>query len=410
MRTREWALVVFVLLTGWTAVALTAETEAETAADETLRVEQTRLEAGEDLSSRARRALFRARSRQDAGDFAAAVELMTRWLDGDPSRDHHLLRFNLAVSYLGLERPGAALINLERAVVLAPRYARAWLRLGEAAYELQKYKRAGEAFVQAYDLSPDHRPEILYYAGVSLLSGDEAARALDSLTRLIDTHPAAAEVDWYRALAAAAVAAGRPQRAVAYLDKLLVARPDDSAVWDLAYRFHAGQSDYETAATMLTIADYLATLDRDELVRLADLYAAIGVPLQAARYYERAFGGEAEPGPDGYRKWATAWLSAHEVDQARAVLKVALVTQPTRALWSLRGDLEYMAEDYAAALAAFRSGTELDPEFGRGHLMMGYCALELGEEDQARGFLQRAAAFPNQKATAEVLLLKLAGR
>ncbi len=404
MRNTWWAVILVMVVGGLMGSAEAAEPDAA------LLKEQALLDAGNDLSSRARRALFRARTRQDEGEFEDAAAVMSTWLAGDPAREHHLLRFNLAVSYFGLERPADALVSLEQAVTLAPRYARAWLRLGEAAYELKKYRQAGEAFVRAYDLSPDHRPEILYYAGVSLLSGDRAGQAFGSLARLIDNHPDTARLDWYQALLAAAGEASRPEHAAPYLDRLLAARPDDPDAWELAYRFHAGQTDYEQAAAHLTVADYLQDLSRDELIQLGDLYAAIGVPLQAAHYYELAFTAETEPGPDEYRKLATAWLSAHEPAAARTTLDTALAARATTRLWALKGDLEYMAEDYAAALAAFAHGIELDPDFGRGHLMMGYCAYELGREKEALCHLARAAEFPAQSTTARGLVDRLNAR
>lgn len=397
MRQVLWAALM-IAAAGWLAVPASASEP-----DPQLLAEQNRLESGNDLSSRARRALFRARDRQDEGANEEAATIITNWLAGDPGREHHLLRFNQAASYFSLDRPADALTSLEKAVDLSPRFARAWVRLGEAAYELEEYARAGEAFGQAYDLSPEHQPEILYYAGVSLLSGGQPGLALDQLARLIDHHAEVAGLDWYQALLAAAVDAAQPDRAVSYLDRLLLAEPDNPDAWVLAYRFHAGQTAYEAAAIHLTVADHLRALDRSELVQLGDLYAVIGVPLQAARYYERAYTADSEPKPAEYRKLASAWLAAHELTSARSTLQVALAARPTTVLWALQGDVEYVAQDFRAALTAFSKSTELDPDYGRGYLMMGYCALELGEEESARQHLSRAAEFPDQAAAAQGL-------
>jgi len=130
------------------------------------------------------------------------------------------------------------------------------------------------------------------------------------------------------------------------------------------------------------------------------LYAVIGVPLKAAAYYERAYSADTEPVPAEYKKLASAWLAAHEPEAARATLQTALAAHPTTVLWALQGDVEYIARDFTAALSAFSNSTELDPEFGRGYLMMGYCALELGETEAARRHLSRAAEFPDQAAAA----------
>ena len=52
-------------------------------------------------------------------------------------------------------------------------------------------------------------------------------------------------------------------------------------------------------------------------------------------------------------------------------------------------------------------GRALDPDFGRGWLMMGYCAVELGREDEARRHLERAAEFPEQATSARNLLSRV---
>jgi len=39
--------------------------------------------------------------------------------------------------------------------------------------------------------------------------------------------------------------------------------------------------------------------------------------------------------------------------------------------------------------------------------MMGYCAVELGRDNDARGHLERAAEFPEQAASARNLLSRI---
>ena len=405
---RPSGIVATLLLAAWLAggqgTAARAAPPDDTAA---LRAEQQALESGDGLSSRAQRVLFQAHTLQDDGNHGEAAAALEEWLAGDPGRDHHLLRFTLAVSQLALDRPADAAANLERAVALAPRYGRAWLRLGEADYATGNFARAGEAFAQAYDLSPGREPELLYYAGASLLAAGRAADATDTLARLVASHPDRPEFAWYQALIAAAVDADQPARAEKALADLIRAHPNDPAVWDLAYRFHAGQADYEQAAVHLAVAGRLRDLSRDELEQLGDLYAVIGVPLEAARAYERAFAAGAEPAPEAYRKLASAWLAAHESEAARATLDRALTARPTPKLWALKGDLEYRAGDYDAADAAYAAALALDDAFGRGHLMRGYCAYERDRRAEARAHLERAAEFPDQAWSARSLLARL---
>jgi tetratricopeptide (TPR) repeat protein len=375
---------------------------------EELRQEQAAIESGEGLSARAKKALFRARTKQDDAEFAGAAAVISEFMAGKPDREHPLLLFNLALSHFALDQDALAYDALKKAVALEPRYGRAWLRLGEACYELEKFAEAGDAFARAYDLTPEPAPEILYYAGVTQLMGQQAGRSLATLEKLLVEHRQDAELDWYQALISAAIQAGQPGRVNKFVDWMLNDNAANPAAWELSYQFAAGREDYRSAAASLTIVGYLRSLTLDELVQLGDLYAVISVPLQAARYYEQALtapGAAVETGRDAeFERLASAWLAAHEYDRARTTLKTALDQRETAELWSLLGDLEYMDENLEAALTAFGRATALDPEFGRGWLMMGYCATELGRSDEARPYLEKAAGFPDQASAARSLL------
>lgn len=405
---RAWWLVLWFVVGG---VSAAADPAPAPSTDPVLAEQQRGIEAGGDLGSAAARVLLQARGRQERGDHAGAVQVLGDWLDGHPDREHHLLLFTLAVSHAALERPEPALTALRRAVQLEPRFARAWLRLGETAYGAERYAEAAAAFVRGHELSPQKYPEILYYGGAAWLLADEPARALETLTGLLTDHPGQGPLDWYRALGSAALAAGQPARARPLLDRLLDERPADPAAWELVSRLAAAAEDYRRAAVCLTVAGYLRPLTRPELFQLGDLYSVTGVHLQAARSYRRALAlpGQAENSREAeqHERLASAWLAAHQPDQARAALREALGRTPTSRLWALLGDVEYLQEDFTAALEAFGRAADLDAGFGRGWLMMGSCALELGRGEEARRFLERAAEFADQAESARSLLRRL---
>ncbi|MGD9546607.1 MAG: tetratricopeptide repeat protein [Candidatus Krumholzibacteriia bacterium] len=377
-------------------------------------VEQARIEAGEDLAPRAQQILFRARSLLDDGKPAEAAEVLAGWLAGDPARDHALLRYELANARLAQDDETGALADLQAAVRLEPRFARAWLRLGETAYGLERYAAAAEGFARGYALTPDPRPEFLHYAGVcDLLAGrpDQAAAALSTL---LTDHRAVAEPEWYRALVAAALESADPGQARPFLDHLLADRPSDPASWELAAQEAAARDDYRTAAVLLTVTGYLRPLTPAEWRQLGDLYAVIEVPRQAARCYERALqadGGSAGPDETAARaeveRLASAWLAAHDLEAARRTLRQAMAGRPTASGWALLGDVDLMDGDFAAASEHFGKAVALDPEFGRGHLMLGYCSLELDRPAEARRHLERALAFPEQATSARDLLRRV---
>ena len=376
--------------------------------------EQARIEAGEDLSPRAQQVLFRARGKVADGQPAEAAGILAEWLAGDPARDHPLLRYELANARLAQEDEAGALTDLQAAVRLEPRFARAWLRLGETAYGLERYAAAAEGFSRGYSLAPDPRPEFLHYAGVCDLLAGRPDQAAAGLATLLTDHRAAAEPEWYRALVAAALESEDPGQARPFLDHLLADRPSDPASWELAAQFAAAREDYRTAAVLLTVTGHLRPLTPAEWRQLGDLFAFIEVPLQAARCYERALqadGGRAGPdeaaGPAEVERLASAWLAAHDLEAARRTLRQAMAERPTASGWALLGDVDLMEDDFAAASEHFGKAVALDPEFGRGHLMLGYCALEQDRPTEARGHLERALAFPEQAGSARDLIRRV---
>ncbi len=342
---------------------------------------QARIEAGDDLGSRARQVLFRVRTRLAEGDASGAVNALNKWLVGHPDRDHHLMRFERALGFLALDQPDSALVDLRQAVALAPKFARGWLKLGEVAYGQQDFALAAEAFGHGYALAPDPQPELLHYQGVCLLLSGQPEKAAQVLVTLLREHRDQAGLDWYQALIAAALESSQREIPTTLLDHMIEDFASEPEAWSLAARYAGARQEYRAAVVCLRIADYLAPLTGDQLNRLGDLYAACGVPLQAARSYERSAASSLRVvarDSVAVRRWredqerlATAWLAAHQPRQALASLQAAVQT---------------------------------DPGFGRGWLLLGYSALELGMDETARQNFQRAQDFEEQASEAGRLL------
>ncbi len=398
-------LSLILLLMSWMSSFSLAQSASQ---PDTLLEEQRAIESDAGLGSRARRVLFKARANQDKGDFAEAADVISQWLDGHSDRQHHLLFFTRAASYEQLDKSDLALADLEKAVQLEPRFGRAWLNLGEIAYQLENYSVAGDAFAQAYDLTPAAPPEILFYAGVTRLLGGEAKKARSDLEKLLLHAEKTPPREWYQAYLATVQDVGPSSKTSNLVDRLLLDHQDDAAAWQLAAQDALGREEYEQAAIYLTISDYLNPLPYTELVQLGDIYAVINVPIKAAQYYEQALKqGDKEPLSTDYERLASAYLAAHKVPESRQAIKRGLEVADTLQLWSLLGDLDYMDKDYAAALIDFQKCQTLSDDFGRGWLMMGYCALEMGNKDQAYRFLVKAKAYPDQASSAETLLRRL---
>ncbi len=413
MRTSTILLMVFMLsfLGSFSGIDLSVKhsraTESSPILEDRLDL-QNSIEAAAGLNSRARKTLFSSRSKQDKGEYSQASEIMGKWITDHPDQKNHLLFFNWAVSQLSLDQTAEALLNLEQSVALEPQFARAWLRLGEAAYDQQEYARAAEAFTQGYKLMPDPQPEILYYSGVAWLLAEEGSKSMNTLTTLLGDFRNSAILDWYQAMVAAAVEAEKTQEAWPWLENCLVDFESDPQAWFMAYQLASSEEDFERAAVMLTVVGHLRPLNRNEFLQLGDLYAGSGVPLQAARYYQQAVEfPETVPAADDYVRLASAWMAAHRLIEARETIVRGVNSGESVRLLALLGDLNYSEEKYVAARQAFSRCVELDSQYARGWLMGGYCSLELGENAEARKNLQKAAEFSGQEKLARDLLKRI---
>lgn len=395
----KWILAMGTLLLAVTAWAQPGEENTQE-----LVAEQARIESLADLSSSARVVLVRARNRRQEGDRAQAVSLLSAWLEQNPETSVALVYFDLAVNQFALDDTEQALAGFRVAVQTEPRFGRAWLRLGETAYGLEHYEEAARAFDRGRPLTPNASPEILYYAAVSWLQADRPELAVDRLMQLLQTPSAPHPLEWYQTLVSAALSGNLGRQAEPFLDALLAERPADPQAWYLAFQLASGQERHRSAAIYLTITGYLRSLTRSEWVHLGHLYQVLEVPLKAARCYQEAMALTEEPTAADFEQLAGAYLAAHRPEEARQTLRTALDRVPSRQLWSLLGDLEYLQEEFTTALDGYRQSCALDPEFGRGWLMQGYCALELGQEAQARLHLEKALQYEAQATSARALL------
>ncbi len=354
------------------------------------------------IPGKVRRVLFQAQQRREAGESGEAVALLRTYLSKHPEEDHPLLRFYLASDLTLIGKQREALAQLQAAVDMDPTFAHAWLSLGEVAYDLCQYGLAGKAFANGYEYSPARHPGVLYYAAVSFLQAQEFDRALQLLTDLVSGNHGEPELDWYRALVSTCLDLNRTEQASRVADDMLRVHGDNPTAWKIVYQFAAAQGDYRRAAVALTVVGYLRPLRREELSQLGDLYVLIDVPVQACRYYEQARPDSSSP--RDYERLSSAYIAAHDAERALHTLERALERKPTTRLWSLLADLYYMQEDYEESYRAFRECARLDTTRARAHLMMGYCALELGWVEEATQHLERSAAFPELEEVSRELL------
>jgi tetratricopeptide (TPR) repeat protein len=397
-----------ILLGGTIVLFFLLVTHSIAGAQESQEAQNAPLQALDDVSSvpgQARRALFRAQSQWRDGRYAEAADILRESLREHPDQDHHLLRIHLGNCLAQSGKMAEAVVEYQAAANLTPQYVPAWLKLGETAFELERYELAAEAFTNGFRHDPDQPGNVLYYAATAHLMAGQPARAVPLLEDLVSGRFGRPQMDWYRALVSACLELKHPERPEPALEGMLEYYGDDPGAWLLIYQHAVNANDFRRAAVALTITGYLRPLSHSEQEQLGNLYNAIEVPWQAGRLLEEALTDSSSAAD--FERLASTFLAAHETPKALRIIQQALAREPTVRLYALLGDLHYMNEEYEPSYAAYRQASELDGTYGRAHLMMGYCALKLDRLPDAAASLERALEFPDQAKTAAELLKRV---
>jgi tetratricopeptide (TPR) repeat protein len=384
-------IILFVLCVAWSAVVFAAPPE------------QKPIQTMEDLPRDAKLALFEAQTLLEKGENAKAVETLGKYVRSHEKKDDNfLVRYQYATMLVQVDRREDALKEYERVVKLEPRYDAGWLGLGETAYGLGHYDRAADALTKGYELSPDKRPDLLYYAAAARLLGGDTAKALPVLEELTSGKHGKPKFEWYRGLVSACLQAQNVERGQLAVNSMLDKYASNADGWYLAFQYYASVNNYRQAAVSLTIVSYYRPLTRQEQLQLGDLYAAVDAPAAAADHYASATRDSASA--NEIERVASAYLASYQSELALKTLDSGIKSQPTFRLWSLLGDLQVIEKRFDEAYRAFTECVKLSPEEARPHLMLGYCALELNQPDLAMTHLTVAAGNEEYAERAQMLI------
>lgn len=354
------------------------------------------------------RILFQARQSMAAKKYLEAQQMLMQFISEKNEQVHYLVFFTLG-NALALEgRHDDALSQYRKAAEQNAADADLWLNMGKASYDLQQFGQAAQFMQKAYELMTDKRPEVLYQAAVCFIQDQEPQQALACLLPICtdgctdgctDDEPKEA---WFEALVDVYLKLEQYPQAVATLQKLLGRPAHRPRWWKLLAHVYMQAHDYTQAAAALKIYLEMVTPSREELIWLGDLYRLAGVPLKAARQYEKALQSPVAAGD--YEKIAAVYLSAHRPDKAVQALNQAIAQKPSARLWHMLGSIQYNQGKYQEAHDAFRRSFEFAQGNGSAALLMGYCALKLDKLQEAAEAFESAARFSPQRTAARKAL------
>lgn len=354
------------------------------------------------LTPAVQKAVYTAQQAMEKKDYLKAEECLKKFIKKHPEKPHYLVEFTLANTLAVADKNREALPHYRVAADLYPAFAAAWQNMGKIYFDLKQYDKAGDCLLKAYKLNEKKDSALLYYAAVSYVMAKKETKALPHLEYLVSGEVEPPKTEWLEALLKVYIDLKLKEKAFAVVRRLIDGNGDNPSWWKILAQLHLQQSDYKPAVAALTVHSYLTPLKKQDIVLLGDLTNAIGVPLRAAAYYEKALSLENNVGD--YEKLASAYIGAHRPAKAIEVLDRALEKKPTSKLWFMMGHVLYEEENFDKAYNAFNQSTRIDPKSGLAYLMMGYCALQMDRKDIARSAFQKATRFPKQRKIAKELL------
>jgi tetratricopeptide (TPR) repeat protein len=356
-----------------------------------------------DLSFRARIVLAKASKLMESKDYDQAIAILREFqaadaaptaIDASDCHDYQCAEIYYAIGtcYLMQNDYRQAAKTLDLAVQHNPQHFSAWLNLAKSYYELNKYPRAAECFAKVYDLSPEKKPEYIYYSAVAFLLAQQYEPSIAAFERLLADHLKKIEPAWRENLVHALLSANQPRRALphiqtlaeqycgkkqiqwqeillqqymelgmrkkalAYALALTEQAPTQAKWWKALASIYLQNGKYQPALTAMVIDSYLEPLSAQEAKLVADLYLQLGIPDKAAGHYKALLSEKNTP-----RLVERLILSLRQLgkpEEALAVLDKFAPTSKVPELLMQKADVLYELGKYQAAAELYRQTAE----------------------------------------------------
>jgi len=323
-------------------------------------------------------ALLAAVDHHQAGRLAEAEVLYGRILEADPEQPDALHLLGVLLAQAG--RPDLAVDRIAAAVAHSPGVADYRENLAKVFQALGRREEAADAFLAAFDRSPERDACALGAAQLLMEAGDPGAAA-QALVRLLAVRPGHAEAAPRLAAALARhagglAAAGQAAGAVAAYRRSLAVRPDQPATLHNLGLLLSGMGDPAGAAAPLARAAALVPDDPDTVRALATVLRALGrleealACLRCAAAWRpgdadllldlgRVFRAAGDPVRATAAFAASAALRPDALTAAGAILSLNLTDAPPAVI---RARVEDWARRYADPLAEPTPARDADPD------------------------------------------------
>lgn len=353
-----------------------------------------------------RKVVHEAQEAMTAKQYSNAQKILSDFIEASDDKVHYLVEFSLGNAWALDNQSDKALPHYQTAAALYASDAAVWQNLGKAYYELARYGEAGDCLIKANALASPPSSTMVYQAAVAYIQAKRPKDARSLLEKIVNGKDGSQpDPAWLEALLKVYIDLDQKDKALGLTRKLISKKGQDPRLWQMLTHLYIERKAYNKAAAALEIKTSLADPSREEIERLGDLYRMAGVPLKAARQYEKLIGDAYSP--KNVEKTASAYLAARRLDTAIDILKRGVDRKPTFRLWWMLAGALYECEDFTEAMHAFDECSRRNPKHAQAYLMKGYCALRLELLTDAEAAFTKAADFPKQRAEAEQRLEEL---
>lgn len=389
--------------------------------------------------------LGKARILMEKNDLKEAIRILSSM--EEKGEKHHLVSYTLGNCYMMTHGFQAANKVYLKSVEQHAGYGPAWFNLANSYMELDQMGLAGDAFVKAYETYEEKNPEALYYAASVYLAGDQPAKALEVVNRLMALHPDQVKTEWMETRVHILLANDREMEALPVMEQLIREikgdkrkqwqeflmqqylslkmekkalalgealtreEPGEPKWWKGLIHVNLALEQYSEALSVFDVYGRLFELSDEEKKLMADLYLMTGLPSPAIKILAELLSRSHDT--DLVEKIARGYAAISQPKGALPWIEEALKKNPgDPGLLMVKGETLFNTGDYPEAVKALKASVDQDKTPGRAWLLMGYAAWYGNDIPTAISAMKKAAKFSGQKKAAEEVLheLKLVSR
>jgi tetratricopeptide (TPR) repeat protein len=273
-------------------------------------------------------------------------------------------------------------------------HALTWLT-AQIAYQLEEYQICLDHAQQwiAKERSPSAKAHFLAgYSCYQLRRPGAAEKHLEKAVALVETIPD----DWRRVLLAVYLDGKQYHKAESVLHSLIEREPDNKSWWDYLAVAYLEQGKEDKALAALVLAYQRGRLDDDDLMRVAQLYSANGIPEKAARLLQEWLeAGRLEPNRKTYRSQFELWHLACERTPALQALEKAASLADNGEEYYLLGCLHFERNQWQPARRALQQALQHGvKEKSKTQYLLGVAAFNCGDPRTAQQAFEKASTNP----------------